>query len=360
MAEPKSPTLSEFERRYREEYRPLYEAFVPRLYSLLKELIDNARIPVDHIEYRVKTSESFLEKIERKIYDDPFDQIKDFAGVRIITYYQDDVDRVMQIIDKEFDVDETHSVDKITALGSDEFGYRSVHLIASLSERRATLDEWKRFAGLSAEIQVRSILQHTWAAMSHKLDYKHQSQVPEELRRQLFRLSALLELADEEFTSLRERVKGITEGYRNDVSRGELDLPLNLDSLREFVKQKVDLQKWEAFGVRAGMEPFPQLVSKFHSIGLEILLLTLQKVGISTIAEFESLFPEFEKMMEPLERFVEAVNSKDGTVHAVPVDVLILLVSFSKAISIAPDFDWGGKYESFFIEALREILHNKK
>lgn len=360
MAESKSPELIEFERRYREEYRPLYEAFVPRLHNLLKELIDNARIPVDHIEHRVKTLESFLEKIERKIYNDPFDQIKDFAGVRIIAYYQDDVDKVTQIIRKEFDVDETHSLDKMTVLGSDEFGYRSIHLIASLSERRAILDEWKRFAGLSAEIQVRSILQHTWATMSHKLDYKRQSQVPEELRRQLFRLSALLELADEEFTSLRDRVKGITEGYRNDVSRGELDLPLNLDSLREFVKQKVDLQKWEALGACAGMEPFPQLESKFHSIGLEILLLTLQTTGIPTIAEFESLFPELEKMTGPLERFVEAVNSKGGTVHAVPVDVLILLVSFLKATAIPPDFDWGGKYESFFIEALREVLYEKK
>jgi ppGpp synthetase/RelA/SpoT-type nucleotidyltranferase len=347
---------AEFERRYLEEYRPLYEEFASRLQSLLEEVTNNAGIPVDKIASRVKTVESFLEKIERKPYIDPFTQIQDCVGVRVITYYLDDVERVTEIIRKNLEIDNANSIDKLLDLSPEEFGYRSVHLVVSLPESRVTLDEWNRFAGLSAEIQVRSILQHAWADLSHRIDYKNTTQVPHQLLRRLFRLSALVETADEEFMLLRDMSKEIAEEYRDDVIRGDLDLPLNLDSLREFIKQKVDLKKWEQFGVQAGMEPFPELISinKYHSTGLKILLLTLQTVGIATIAEFERLFPGFEQLAGQIRRFVDLVKAQGKTVHAVPMDILILLTSFSKADSIPSDFDWGGKYRPFIIEALRK------
>ena len=118
----------------------------------------------------------------------------------------------------------------------------------------------------------------------------------------------------------------------------------------------MDLQQWEAFGVQAGMEPFPQLISRYHAIGLQILLLTLQTVDVTTIAEFECLFEQFEQQQEQLEHFVKQVKAKGGSVHAVPVDVLILLVSIVKAKQIPADFDWGGKYEDFYTNALQDIL----
>ena len=353
-----SHNQEEFEKQYQEK-RQLYETFALRLQELLKELTQSANIPCDKIVYRVKTLKSFLEKIERKAYHKPFEQIKDIAGVRVVTYYLDDVERVRQLIYQEFTVDDQHSVDKIMHLGAEEFGYRSVHVIIAVAKKRASLNEWSSFAGLWAEIQIRTILQHAWADLSHKIDYKITSQAPLELRRRLFRLSALLELADEEFTALRDQADDIVNGYKHRMSQDELEIPINLDSLREFMDQKVELQQWETFGVQAGMEPFPQLISRYHAIGLQILLLTLQTVEITTIAEFEKLFQQFEKLHEQLGRFVELVKTKGGSVHAVPVDVLILLVSIAKAKRIPADFDWGGKYEDFYIDALHEILQNK-
>lgn len=75
----------EIERLYREEYRPLYEEFAARLHALLELLVKDAGIPVDHIEHRVKTVESFVEKLERKSYADPFQQIKDCVGLLTIS-----------------------------------------------------------------------------------------------------------------------------------------------------------------------------------------------------------------------------------------------------------------------------------
>ena len=110
-----------------------------------------------------------MRKVERKSHANPFDEIKDFAGVRVISYYNDDVDRIAIILNSELDVDPAHSMDKISNLDIDEFGYRPFHLVCKLKEPRIALPEWKRFSGLTIEIQVRSVLQHAWAAISHKL-----------------------------------------------------------------------------------------------------------------------------------------------------------------------------------------------
>jgi putative GTP pyrophosphokinase len=62
----------------------------------------------------------------------------------------------------------------------------------------------KQYADIRAEIQVRTALQHAWSAVHHKLEYKSSTEAPPELRRRLFRLSALFELADEQFSELRD------------------------------------------------------------------------------------------------------------------------------------------------------------
>ena len=348
----KEAIVSEYRQRF-----PEYQAFAARLHFLLDTLLKGDGVHLDHVESRVKTLESFLRKIEQKKYHHaPFEKIKDLVGLRVVVYYQDEAQRVRSLVEREFTVDEDHSVDKTTSQEADRFGYRSLHLIISLGDTRNRLEEWKRFAGLCAEVQVRSILQHAWAVFSRELDYKVPSQAPDQLRRQLFRLSAQLEAADEEFTVLRNRARDIANEYRTDVERGQLALPLDLDSLREFVEQHVQPQEWERLGVNAGMKPFPLLTNTLQSAGLKMLLRTLQAADIKSIAEFEQLFPEFQRVEPRLRRFVDVVKAQGGAIHAVPVDVLVLLVSFARADKIQEGFDWGGKFDHAFLAALRQVV----
>lgn len=95
-------------------------------------------------------------------------------------------------------------MDKAAALDPDRFGYLSVHYTASLSPARRKLAEWRPYADIRAEVQFRTALQHAWSAVQHKLEYKSSIEAPRELRRRLFRLSALFELADEQFSELRD------------------------------------------------------------------------------------------------------------------------------------------------------------
>jgi ppGpp synthetase/RelA/SpoT-type nucleotidyltranferase len=127
----------------------------------------------------------------------------DLSGIRIVAYYLRDVHRIANVIRNELRIDELNSSDKASELPVTGFGYRSVHLIASLDERRLALPEWRKFINLRCEIQVRTVLEHVWAAVSHELQYKREDEVLPIFKRRLARLSGLLELSDEEFGDLR-------------------------------------------------------------------------------------------------------------------------------------------------------------
>jgi ppGpp synthetase/RelA/SpoT-type nucleotidyltranferase len=222
--------------RYRAR-RATYESMTTRLRALITDLVHDANIDVIQVEGRAKTVDSFVEKIGRKgkKYENPFADMTDLVGLRIITYYREDVARIGEILKGEFKVDEKNSVDKITGLAADRFGYLSVHYIVWLSPARRQLAEWRQYADIPAEIQVRTALQHAWAAVQHKLDYKSSIEAPLELRRRLFRLSALFELADEQFSGLRDDRARIEAEYAADVRKGRLDLPLDEASLAVYL-----------------------------------------------------------------------------------------------------------------------------
>ena len=236
----------EWGNRYRAR-RATYESMTTRLRALITDLAHDAGIDVIQVEGRAKTVDSFVEKIGRKgkKYVNPFTDMTDLVGLRIITYYREDVALIGEILKGEFKVDEKNSVDKIAGLAADRFGYLSVHYIVRLSPARGQLAEWRQYAGIPAEIQVRTALQHAWAAVQHKLDYKSSIEAPVELRRRLFRLSALFELADEQFSELRDARARIEAEYAADVRQGHLDLPLDEASLAAYLE---DSGKRDAIG----------------------------------------------------------------------------------------------------------------
>lgn len=160
--------------------RNTYERYCQKLQDLLALVLETYGIEYVQMEGRAKDVASFTEKIQRKggKYGDPLAEVTDLAGIRIIAYYVEDVERIASIIRQEFSVLEEHSGDKQAELADNEFGYASFHLVLELPEKRSSLLEWQEFAGRKAEIQVRTALQHAWAAVNHKLDYKKSQDSP--------------------------------------------------------------------------------------------------------------------------------------------------------------------------------------
>lgn len=167
----------------------------------LEKVLEQNKIDIMEIDYRVKTFDSFKEKIKRKEYKNPFKEMEDICGVRIICYYETDLNKIEEIIMKNFNVINKES--KKDELEKDKFGYLSDHYIVTLKKEWLTLPILEGLEDYKAEVQVRTILMHAWAAISHKLNYK-QSGTDVKFERKLNRLSGALETADDIFAQLKE------------------------------------------------------------------------------------------------------------------------------------------------------------
>ena len=121
----------ELQNKYDELY-PLYKRLGENIKDALIQFLNENKIDYLDVEFRVKTFKSFYEKIERKSYKDPFKEIQDVCGLRIINYYSSDLDKITELINNEFNIVE--SIDKKDELDDDRFGYRSYHFIANLKK----------------------------------------------------------------------------------------------------------------------------------------------------------------------------------------------------------------------------------
>jgi putative GTP pyrophosphokinase len=182
--------------------RPRIERFTASVQSTLESLISQNGVEYLSVTSRVKDVESFTEKIARKGYADPFTQMTDHAGLRVVAYIETDADSICRLINAAFHVHSEKSLDKKDELSKDRFGYRSVHFICDLGPARLALPEYSGFSDLVFEVQVRTSLQHAWAEIHHDRGYKFAGTLPHELERHLYRQAAILEGVDREFARL--------------------------------------------------------------------------------------------------------------------------------------------------------------
>jgi hypothetical protein len=124
----------------------------------------------------------------------------------------------------------------------DRFGYTSVHLIVQLPAALVRRRHFERFAGLHAEIQVRTVLAHAWAALSHATQYKRETETPLVLGRRFARLAALLELADAELAELMRRHSELQATAVANALRRNSRLPFDMTTLEVFLAVP-DLQR---------------------------------------------------------------------------------------------------------------------
>ncbi|OAI51916.1 hypothetical protein AYO46_00915 [Betaproteobacteria bacterium SCGC AG-212-J23] len=220
---------------YEEEFA-LYEAFAAKTADLLVQLLQHAKIRIHAINPRAKTKSSFAQKISRPaaVYT-CLDDVTDIAGVRVIAYFADDVDRIAEVIRREFEIDAANSVDKRALLDPDRFGYLSLHYVVSLTKRRAKLGEYSRFTGKRVEIQIRSVLQHSWAEIEHDLGYKAKVEVPAPIFRKFSRLAGLLELADEQFQKIRDELSAYAAKVPSQIQARPQDVPIDAITLVAFL-----------------------------------------------------------------------------------------------------------------------------
>ena len=215
-----------------EEYRdalPELESMRVQVLDTLREALERNGLVVTAIETRIKTEESLAGKLALKgAKYATLSDITDILGARIITFYTDDVDRIASIAEQLFEIDWNNSVDKRRLHQLDSFGYNSLHYICRLPGY-----------DLRFELQLRTTLQHAWAAINHDTGYKSGIEIPREYMRRMNRLAGLLEMADDEFSRIRSEITDYRRRVQSLVQNGKLDdVLLDGDTFRSYLQAK--------------------------------------------------------------------------------------------------------------------------
>ena len=271
-----------------DEQCTVFEEFTSVTHRLILDLLKSDNLRVHSVTSRVKTKQSISDKIKKApeyTYQELSD-IHDICGIRIITYYPDEVDAVAGIIQKEFSIDYSSSVDKRTILDPDRFGYLSLHYIAKLSPERLLLTEYSRFKKCKTEIQIRSILQHTWAEIEHDLGYKTKLAVPRHIRRRFSQLAGLLELADDTFVQIRDTLADYESKMSDRIKKTPESVQIDQASLLTFVEQsKILVQIDNAIASLVGTTLSSDISPEFV-IDLIPMLISVNIKNIAELSEY--------------------------------------------------------------------------
>lgn len=273
-----------------QEQKHRYETLSEKSLVLIKSLLDHESINYHSITQRTKDNDSFKKKISKpeKNYKS-INDITDISGIRIVTYFSEDVDEIAKIIESEFDVDKDNSIDKRKASDPEKFGYLSLHYVLSFNKARKELREYKSIRDLKFELQIRSILQHAWAEIEHDMGYKNPHGIPKEIKRKFARVAGLLEIADSEFNGLRSNLKKYGNDVENLISNNDLDIEINslsLASAYKNIKSLIDLDKKIS-------ELFINQIEEANPKNFEGIAQRFKSVGIKKISDLENLAKDF-------------------------------------------------------------------
>ena len=267
---------------YREK-QPIFNRIKDIVLDSLQKSLAEKNIIVAGLEARIKTEKSLTGKLELKGYKyRTIDDITDILGVRIITFFSDEVDIISALVEKMFDIDWENSVDKRKMLEIDRFGYMSLHYICRIPKSLFNDPAMPQLNQIRFELQMRSALQHVWANMQHDMGYKSDVEIPVEYQRNMSRLAGMLELADEQFSRIRKEITDYRRNVQSLVASGNFDeVALNGDTFRSYCE----------------LRPFQRLADKIATINQAELYddslmpyyNVLVHMGMKTIGDIERL-----------------------------------------------------------------------
>lgn len=290
---------------------PQLQQLQERVHAELTQVLREQGVELNAIESRVKTEESLAGKLERKGEKYHYwTDITDLVGVRIVTFYTDDVDKVAAIVKKLFRVDWSNSIDKRKVHQLNSFGYNSLHFVCYLRDDDP-------LSSIPFEIQMRTALQHVWSAIEHDIGYKGAVKLPPEFRRQFSRLAGMLELADDEFSRLRTTMTEFRRQIQSLVKSGKLDeVQLSTDSFRSYL----DLKPFDRLNQRIAAVNQAEL----FPMSLMCFLPLLESFGMETLGDVHRMLENYDEAAYQLALSQLAVTDLDILSESVGLQNLCL------------------------------------
>lgn len=159
--------------------------------------------PIEYIKSRLKTADSISAKLVRRGYAPTLENarqyIDDIAGVRIICAFTDDIYRVAGIIESQLEINVVKVKDYIK--NPKPNGYRSYHMIIEVPVTLIDAVETVRL-----EIQIRTIAMDFWASLEHKMKYKFDKEIPDDLIAELKDCAEIVASLDEKMLTLNKEI----------------------------------------------------------------------------------------------------------------------------------------------------------
>ena len=255
---------------------PLFREKELEVKGMLIKTFQDAALEVAGIESRIKTLKSLSGKLELKGHKyKSLTDITDILGLRITTFYIDDVDKVASAVERLFTIDWENSVDKRKIQNTDSFGYLSLHYICSVPG-----------VPFRFEIQMRTLLQHAWANMNHDTGYKSGVEIPRQYMRNMSRLAGMLELVDEEFSKIRNELTDYRRRVQALVRSGNLDeVSIDGDTFRSYL----DLKPFDQLNKRiAAMNQ-----AEIQEVPLMPYLPVFKGMGLKTLGDIAAIIRDF-------------------------------------------------------------------
>ncbi len=196
-------STAELEASYESRLQAVLVPLAERLERYLKEILESYR-RIDRISVRAKSVSSFVAKASKRIrdspkYKDPFTEIQDQIGARVVTFYTLDVPPVKQLIESYFGAIEARHV----APGSEsEFGYEGMHFVLLIPQELLPTDAPEGSAPEFFELQIKTLFQHAWSEADHDLAYKSVRDLTADQKRRVAFTAAQAWGADQVFAEL--------------------------------------------------------------------------------------------------------------------------------------------------------------
>lgn len=194
------------------EEQPKYESLGKSVCSFIKYKITDYEL-LPEIQFRTKELLSIIKKVKKKQTQKEYSyhHLKDKLGIRIICAFQEEMAVIDEFLRDYFTILDVEY--KQENLDFDKLDYVSNHYDAKIN---LDINEFKKHSSLANyvfEIQVRTLNQHAWSNTAHSLSYKQEKDLPSNLKRKVYRLLSLYELADDEFSSVNKALKEYRDNH---------------------------------------------------------------------------------------------------------------------------------------------------
>ena len=154
---------------------------------------------INHVMSRIKSPESILKKMQKDnldiTYKNMIANINDIAGIRIICPLKSNIYTVINYIKEFNDIEIIKEKDYIKH--PKKSGYTSYHMIVKIP---VYINE--EISNVKLEIQIRSLAMDFWASLEHKIKYKPNGELNENVSKELVKCAKTINRLDDKMVRL--------------------------------------------------------------------------------------------------------------------------------------------------------------